>query len=287
MATSLTANAVSTTTQFAVTSTGKIAYRTLGSGEPLLLFNRFRGTLDTWDPAFLDQLAAHYTVITFDYPGIGRSEGSLPTDASSVANAARDFVDVLGLTRFILGGWSYGGIMAQTFAAIYPELVSSLIVIGSNPLGTNAVPPEKVFFDSALKPVNDLDDEMILFFEPAAAISVAAGKASHDRIAQRTEDLDIPVTPEKFQLYFKGGADAREDAANNREKLLHTTIPLLALMGDHDPSFPVENWFPLVKQSKTMQLIVIPQTGHAPQHQYPALCVQYIKAFLEQSITYK
>lgn len=286
MGNTLTISAVSSPTQFIEASTGKIAYRTLGAGQPIVLFNRFRGILDTWDPAFLDLLATHYTVLTFDYPGIGRSEGSLPTDALSLVEAVKSFTDALGLEQFILGGWSYGGIMAQTFAANYPESVSSLIVIGSNPLGTNAVPPEQIFFDTALKPVNDFADELILFFEPASEVSVAAAKASHDRIAARKEDLDIPVTPEIFPLYFKGGADVREDSYKNREKLFTTTIPILSLMGDHDPSFPVENWFPLVKQSKTMQLIVLPQTGHAPQHQYPELCVDYISAFVKRKERY-
>lgn len=241
MTISLTESAITTPTQLLNTSKGKFAYRVLGAGQPMILLNRFRGTLDSWDPAFLDQLAAHYQVVTLDYPGIGRSSGTLPTDTQSMAESVKAFTDTLGLQQFVIGGWSYGGIMAQAFAATYPELVAGVIVIGSNPLGTNPVPPEQIFFDTALKPVNDLADEMILFFEPASQISVAAGERSHERIAQRQEDQDIPVTPDVFPLYFKGGGDARLDPHHNREKLLTTTLPILVLMGDHDPSFPVEN----------------------------------------------
>ncbi|MCF2443955.1 hypothetical protein L0657_08315 [Dyadobacter sp. CY345] len=45
----------------------KIAYRQFGTAEPLLLVNRFRGVMDTWNPLFLDALAADYQVILFDY----------------------------------------------------------------------------------------------------------------------------------------------------------------------------------------------------------------------------
>jgi hypothetical protein len=31
----------------------KLAYRSIGTGLPNILLNRFRGALDTWDPAFL------------------------------------------------------------------------------------------------------------------------------------------------------------------------------------------------------------------------------------------
>ena len=55
------------------------------AASPLVLLTRMRGTLDTWDPLFLDQLAATHRIITVDYPGIGYSGGSLPTDVAEVA----------------------------------------------------------------------------------------------------------------------------------------------------------------------------------------------------------
>lgn len=73
-------NAVTTETQYANIDDKQIAYRKIGNGTPIILANRFRGTLDTWDPLFLDLLAQTNTVITFDYSGIGYSEGELPLD---------------------------------------------------------------------------------------------------------------------------------------------------------------------------------------------------------------
>jgi hypothetical protein len=46
------------TTQYVEVGGSRIAYRSIGSGSPLVLLTRMRGTLDTWDPLFLDQLAA-------------------------------------------------------------------------------------------------------------------------------------------------------------------------------------------------------------------------------------
>lgn len=70
-------NALTAETQYADIENKQIAYRKIGTGTPLILANRFRGTLDTWDPLFLDLLAKNNTVITFDYPGIGYSEGGI------------------------------------------------------------------------------------------------------------------------------------------------------------------------------------------------------------------
>lgn len=78
-------NAITTETQYATIDNKRIAYRKIGNGTPFILANRFRGTLDTWDPLFLDLLAEKNTVVTFDYSGIGYSEGELPLDLHQVA----------------------------------------------------------------------------------------------------------------------------------------------------------------------------------------------------------
>ncbi|TCC88511.1 alpha/beta fold hydrolase [Pedobacter frigiditerrae] len=272
--------AVNAKTQFIQAGNNKIAYRTIGSGSPLILCNRLRGILDTWDPLFLDNLAKTNKVIIFDYPGIGLSSGRLAPTMLGVATDVKQFAAALKLSKFRLLGWSYGGAVAQSFAAHFPEMVSHLILIGANPPGKNDTPYEQAFLDAAFKPVNDLQDEEILFFEPSSAKSRAAAKASNLRIAARKTDRSIMVTPEKFGDYFKGVADYQKDEFNSREKLAGTKVPILVIMGDHDPSCPVENWFPLSKKWKTMQLIVIPSSGHGVQHEFPKYIASQIELFV-------
>lgn len=88
MKTALTAE-----TQFAEIKNHKIAYSTFGKGTPLFFINRFRGVMDTWDPLFTDALAEKNTVILFDYPGIGNSEGELPLDIFEVAETVPALAD--------------------------------------------------------------------------------------------------------------------------------------------------------------------------------------------------
>jgi pimeloyl-ACP methyl ester carboxylesterase len=280
VANSFAQNAVNSTTQYAKLSNRTIAYRSIGKGTPIMLVNRFRGTLDTWDPLFLDKLAVNHRIITFDYTGIGYSTGTLPTDISQVANDVPELAAYLQLKKIIVLGWSYGGLVAQTAALQNPALVSNVILLGTGPVGKREVPLEQAFLDRALKPVNDFDDEIILFFEPESEGSRKAAKASHDRIAKRIDVSKIPATREIFQRYFEGGKGATDDAKGLRESLKKTSAPILVISGDHDISFAVENWFPLVRQLPTAQIIVLPQTGHAPQHQHPDLVVSYIECFL-------
>jgi pimeloyl-ACP methyl ester carboxylesterase len=69
------------------------------------MVNRFRGNLDTWDPAFLDALASRFNVITIDYSGIGLSTGvSCATDILSMAKDVKDVAEALKLTKIIIAG---------------------------------------------------------------------------------------------------------------------------------------------------------------------------------------
>lgn len=272
--------ALNAETQFAEINNNKIAYRQFGNGAPLFFVNRFRGIIDTWDPLFLDSLAEKNTVILFDYPGIGSSEGELPLDIVEVAKTVPALADHLGIDKFNVLGWSYGGLVAQAVTFQNQERVLKTVLIGTNPPGENAIPIKQVFFDHALKPINDLEDEYYLFFEPASEKSRQAAQKSHDRIGQRLERSLIPSTMEVFQRYIAGSGTMKEDKLNFREAYKTLKSPVLVISGDHDISFATENWFPLLRNAPTMQHIILNDAGHGPQHQYPELTAGYINLFL-------
>ncbi|KAF2338381.1 alpha/beta fold hydrolase [Flavobacterium tistrianum] len=270
-----------TETSFAELGDRTIAYRSYGKGKAIIFVNRFRGILDTWDPLFVAKMAEKFNVIVFDYSGIGSSTGSLAPDITVVAKDVKDLADFLKLDSVIVLGWSYGGLVAQTATLLYPNLVTHAVLVGTNPPGKNEIPIEQVFFDAALKPVNDFEDEIVLFFEPKSESSRLAAKASHDRIHKKIEVDKIPSTMDVFQLYFGGGDTFREDKLNFREQLKKIKTPILIISGDHDISFAVENWYPYINQMTNAQMIVYAATGHGPQHQYPELTAQYIINFVE------
>jgi pimeloyl-ACP methyl ester carboxylesterase len=280
---SIMINAVNAKTKFVETGGKKIAYRSIGSGQPIILVNRFRGNLDSWDPAFLDALASTFNVITIDYSGIGLSTGVCTTDVYEMAKDVKDVAEALRLTNIIMAGWSLGGMVAQAVITQYPELVSHGILIATSPPIKNNDVSEKLFWERALKPVTDLDDGIVLFFEPQSESSKNAAKFSFGRIAKRTEDLDSPVSKECYSNQQKAIDQFREDKNGTLAKLQSSKIPILVFMGDHDIGFPIQDWYPLVGKLPSTQLIVMPQSGHGPQHQYPYLAAKYIASFIENS----
>ncbi len=279
----MTNNAVTTETQYASIDNKQIAYRKIGNGTPLILANRFRGTLDTWDPLFLDLLAENNTVVTFDYSGIGYSEGELPLDLHQVAAEVTKMADYLNFDKYFVGGWSYGGLIAQYATFLYPTRVLGTIVIGSNPMGKTETPLSPLFLEKALQATYTPEDIITLFFEPTSEVSAAAGIASLQRIAQRYDESKVPVNHETLHRYFAPTEQLAKDADNFREGYKTLKTPVLALSGDNDISFAVKNWFPLLKNAPTLQHIIFNNAGHAPHYQYPELATAYINTFINNS----
>ncbi len=277
-------SALTVETKYAIIDNKKMAYRKYANGAPLILANRFRGTLDTWDPLFLDLLAKNNTVVTFDYAGIGYSEGELPTDLHQVAAEVTKIADYLKFDKYFVGGWSYGGLIAQYATFLYPNRVLGTIIIGSNPMGKNEVQLSPLFLERALKPVFDFEDMVILNFEPKSEISRAAALASTLRISKRFDVSKVPATQEIFQRYFAPTQQLAEDKDNFREAYKTLKTPVFVLSGDNDISFAVENWFPMLKNAPTMQHVIMPNTGHAPHHQYPEMTTAYINSFINNTI---
>jgi pimeloyl-ACP methyl ester carboxylesterase len=129
-------NALTAPTRFADVGGRTLAYRMVGTGPPIVLCNRFRGVLDLWDPAFLDGLATRgFTVVTFDYAGLGQSTGERTYNPASLAKDAKDLIDELGLKHVVIGGWSIGGIAAQIFLALFGADVSHVVLLATTPPG--------------------------------------------------------------------------------------------------------------------------------------------------------
>jgi len=275
--------AVTVKTNYLEINGRKLAYRSLGRGTPFILCNRFRGTLDDWDPAFLDELAKHFNVITFDYSGLGLSTGTPSEEMQMFANDIKDLAEGLALQKILVGGWSFGGMVAQIAIVQYPNLITHGVLIGTNPPGKNEFPIEPIFFERSAILHYSLDDEIILFFEPEWQASREAAQRSHDRIALRTTDKDVLIPENLWGTYSKGVADFATDKMGAREKIATSAIPMLVIMGDHDVCFPVQNWYALVRKLQTTQLIVFPKSGHGPQHEFPQQSVDFIKSFYDNT----
>jgi pimeloyl-ACP methyl ester carboxylesterase len=275
--------AVNAPNRFVEVGGRRLAYRSIGEGTPLLLATRFRGNMDVWDPAFLDALAGQgFRVITFDYTGLGLSTGEPTYNPVAMARDIEDLITGLGLGRAVVGGWSLGGMVAQAALARVPHLISHLVLIGTVPPGPAVRLSEQLFYDTAAIAEYGLEEETILFFEPRSAMSREAARRSAERIAARIAERSRPIPVDWARQRLSGGVRNPPFPADAvLEAMKRTTTPILHLGGDHDPAFPVENWYALGGALPTLQLVTYPQAGHGPQHQHPEMAAAHIATFVQ------
>ena len=94
-----------------------VAYKMLGKGDPIILFNGASDGMDAWDPSFLTGLSSNHTVIAFDSRGIGNTTaGSKPYTMQQLANDTAGLLDALKIPKADVMGYSLG---SETDSAIY------------------------------------------------------------------------------------------------------------------------------------------------------------------------
>lgn len=276
-------SATTAKTQFAqINDDKRLAYRVSGDGYPVILVNRFRGNLDTWDPAFLDAIAQGNQVIIFEHSGKSSSTGAEATTHMEMAQDVIDLADALGIDKFAVGGWSLGGFVAQVTLTEFPERVSHGILIGTRAPGTDLSPISPVFYQHAPKPTYSLEDEVVLFFNPKYESSVEAARVSRERLSIRKDDLSTPMTQSQWQNLTQV-TGFPEDTYDTLQKMKETTVPVLVLIGEDDICFPAKDWTDLNGSLPSAQMILFGASGHGPQHQFPELAASYIREFIART----
>jgi 3-oxoadipate enol-lactonase len=108
-----------------------------GSGPTLVLLHCLGVDHRLWDIAAAG-LDSDFTLLTYDFPGHG--DTPVPKTGYGVAELSAQLASLLardGIARAHVGGISLGGLVAQHFAATYPERVDRLLLLDTTPRYTD------------------------------------------------------------------------------------------------------------------------------------------------------
>lgn len=265
----------------------KTAYRRFGANKnlPLVFFQHFTGTLDNWDSAVLDPLSQEREIIIFDNKGIGSTAGEPPHTIAEIAKDAEAFIDVLNLTKVDLFGFSMGSFVAQQIAIDRPALVNKIILVGSGPRGGEALetflPEVWAFFE---KPYNQPDELLLDTFFLPTETSQAAGREFLGRIRARKTDRDIAINDKVIPAQLAAISEWGKKKPGSFEYLQKITHPVLIVGGKHDIIFPTVNSYLLQQHLPDAQLILYPDSNHAPHYQFHENFVLQARLFLTGKI---
>lgn len=261
----------------------RYAYRRLGKpkGLPLLCLQHFTGTLDNWDPAIVDALAADREIILFENAGVGASSGEVPDSIEGMAAHVLRFVDALKLEKLHILGYSLGGFLAQNIAIVRPKLVGRLILSGSAPEGGPGAgmdrPELLAIYTDAQMPAGE---KLTRLFFPDTAEGREAAARFVARLDARTGDRDAPNGPAVASTQLKAMIDWANWRGDVREKLGNIPHPTLVTNGSYDIMIPTENSYLLAKWLPDATLIIYPRAGHGALFQYAQTYVAHVKTFL-------
>lgn len=275
---------VSAPTQFLQVKNDAYAYRRFGSGpgRPLLCLQHFMGTLENWDPAVTDPLAAAREVILFNNAGVGRSAGKVPATVAGMATHALNFLDGLGVASCDVLGFSLGGMVAQQMARDRPLSVRRMILVGTAPRGGEDIMRlEKPTLARHLADPTLTGYAVLqkIFFAPTAS-SQAAGRRFVERLAQRKEDVDPASGPDVAAAQIAAFREWEQSAGTRFGDLKDIHQPTLVVNGFHDEMIPVSNSYRLAENLPNAVLLAYPDSGHGSLFQFHDSFTRHAAAFL-------
>jgi pimeloyl-ACP methyl ester carboxylesterase len=261
------------------TGHGQVGYRSAGTGRPLVLIMGLSGTADSWDPAFVDALAARRRVITFDNMGIRYTSLGRTLTIASMADQTAALIRALHLRRPDVMGWSMGGMIAQSLAVRQPRLVRRLVLAATAPGDGKATFPSADALDVLLHPDQHAADlTKLLFAGPDADAQMTAWIA---RIGAYPHA--VPVAPAAITSRQTGACATwllGSDPAGKRVARLRR--PVLIGGGDQDTLLPFANDRHLAKVIRGAKLVHYADSAHGFFAQHPAEFAATVNRFLKK-----
>jgi pimeloyl-ACP methyl ester carboxylesterase len=256
------------------TRLGTVGYRAIGTGPPLLLITGYSGTIESWDPGFVDALAQQYHVITLDNAGIGKTDDlPAPLTIDAMADQTSALIDALRLGRTDVLGWSMGSMIAQALAVLHPNQARRLVLCATYPGNGTTVQPAR----HELNAFESGDPQRVM----AALFAAHQTAAQNTYLAAISSYPPAPPAPVSVLAAQRHAVDAwwdGTDPAGTRPTTI--AVPTLVADGTLDRLDPVANSHTLAKLIHGAELRRYPDAGHAFLFQDQTNFVPTIESFL-------
>lgn len=231
----------------------------------VLLHGGLVSTSATWDQtplsygAHLDQLTPWFRVIAADTRGCGRTTHSGgPISMSLLADDVAALIDVLGLDRPALAGFSEGGLTATIFGIRHPGIARAIV----NDAGYDMLNPEAPTF-AMMRHMLGGSAEATVGDPDAAEQFFASDPAMRPAFELMRADQDAGGGSGHWRTYLKAAFDRTSTwPGYGVDDLGSIDAPCLILVGDRDHFCSVEEGVTAYRRLADGQLAVVPETGH-------------------------
>jgi pimeloyl-ACP methyl ester carboxylesterase len=249
-----------------------------GEGFPLLLIQGL-GWSKWPSRAQWPEYVRRRRVLAFDNRGTGLSaKPPGPYSMEMLADDAASVLDARGLGQADVYGHSMGGYIALTLARQRPELVRSLVLVGTGPGGPGhePVPPETV--DIWLEGAKLGGEAGIRVSFPTSFPPGWPDEHPREYAEWLAARLD-PPTPADCWLAQARAGDRYKEIGVEVELI---DAPALVVHGELDAVVPVANGRLLASRLPDADFVALPESGHAPMLEVPDAFGRLVCSFLDR-----
>ena len=262
-----------------------------GHGPPVILLHGFPENWTSWRWQFAPLVDAGFSVWAPDMRGYNESDRPRERDAYRLRHLVNDVASIVRATghgRAHLAGHDWGGIVAWTFAGVYPELLNKLVIVNA--------PHMDIFLEKVRRPPQMFRSAYVLLFQAPGIAEWTLSAWNHRALrksftllsgrsgAFRDEDIDGYVRG----LSVSGALTAALNyyrANLRREPLARASsarveAETLVIWGDRDPTLGIELLDDLHTVAPHARVHHIPDAGHWVQNEAPEEVNRLIVEFL-------
>lgn len=230
-----------------------VFYREEGSGSPILLVHGNGLAHGQWKHN-ISALSRYYKVYAPDLPGFGQSDKpDVNYGRDYYVNFLVSFMEALGLPCVAIAGSSFGGSIAASFSALYPDKVSALILSDASGLTANGLSKNKEvynFFLSLLIRSRNLYCRQLFFDGNQSTL---------------LEDTTLVTDSKETRGAFMKNCNAMLQYDERYVKsLMGIKAPTLVIWGMDDLLLPVSDAEKYGKLIPGSRVIIFDKCGHIP-----------------------
>ncbi len=271
-----------------------IHYRVFGDGEPLLIIGGGPGDNSDRYLSLCELLSSDFKCILVDQRGSGKSSPDKPDSSNiSISLTLDDFEVIrkdLGLKKWHVLGFSYGGFLGSLYTHFFPESTISLILLDSMGLNLAAFGH---FSDNIFSRMNSEDHEKYDYWNKPEKRVVDSNHALVERIRammpgyfyDRKKSLLVSEEMKDSDFNLELGnfiwPDIEKRKLDLTKKVAKFKGPILILHGRQDPLG--ESIAELIHNHYiNSELVYIEKAGHYSWIEQPVIVYDHITAFMDK-----
>lgn len=254
----------------------------MGAGPPLVLLHGYPDNLQIWNK-LVPRLADRFTVIAFDWPGMGYS-ASWGGGATPIHMAERllRLLDAWGIEQASLAGMDMGGQPALVFAAEHPARTRCIVVMNSLVLWDAPTSWE-------IRVLRRFGLNRFILSRLPQAVFRRAERSFLPRTARLPRDMRADLwesfrRPEVRQFIVQMCAGYQATLPRLPERYRQIQRPTLSLWGANDAHFPPIHAERLQRLISGSQLQIVPDGEHWMAWHRADTVAAHIRAFIEQPL---